>query len=229
MTITIDKKIVGFDVKKEDDKSVAENATVVEVSEPDVVHMHESIERPEMLLGSTYKVKTPMSEHALYVTINDYLLNEGTEYEQRRPYEIFINSKNMEHFQWIVALTRVISAVFRKGGDSTFLVEELKSVFDPQGGYFKPGGRFMPSIIAELGSVIESHMKSIGMIQDDIDEHQQRLIFEKKKQLAEANAANESSAEYPAQASMCKKCQTKAVIIMDGCATCLNCGDSKCG
>lgn len=228
MTVSIDKKIIGFEVKKQDE----EIAVAVESQQTQPDEMHESIERPEMLLGSTYKVKTPMSEHAFYVTINDYLLNEGTEYEQRRPYEIFINSKNMEHFQWIVALTRVISAVFRKGGDSTFLVEELKSVFDPQGGYFKPGGRFMPSIIAELGCVIESHMKSIGMIKDDLDEHQQRLIFEKKKQLAEASANNTSttqSTDYPAQATMCKKCQTKAVVIMDGCATCLNCGDSKCG
>lgn len=228
MTVSIDKKIIGFEVKKQGE----EVAVAVESQQAQPDEMHESIERPEMLLGSTYKVKTPMSEHAFYVTINDYLLNEGTEYEQRRPYEIFINSKNMEHFQWIVALTRVISAVFRKGGDSTFLVEELKSVFDPQGGYFKPGGRFMPSIIAELGCVIESHMKSIGMIKDDLDEHQQRLIFEKKKQLAEASANNSGttqSTDYPAQATMCKKCQTKAVVIMDGCATCLNCGDSKCG
>ena len=117
-----------------------------------VVHMHEKLERPEILAGSTYKVKTPLSEHALYITINDIVLNQGTEHEQRRPLEIFINSKNMDHFQWIVALTRLMSAVFRKGGDVTFLAEELQAVFDPKGGYFKPGGKFMPSIIAELTS-----------------------------------------------------------------------------
>ena len=121
--------------------------------------MHEKLERPEMLIGSTYKIKTPVSDHAMYVTINDIVLNEGTEHEQRRPFEIFINSKNLDHFQWIVALTRIISAVFRKGGDVTFLVEELKAVFDPRGGYWQPGGKFMPSIIAELGHVIEKHLQ----------------------------------------------------------------------
>jgi hypothetical protein len=120
-----------------------------------VIRMHEKIERPEMLIGSTYKIKTPVSDHAMYVTINDIVLNEGTEHEQRRPFEIFINSKNLDHFQWIVALTRIISAVFRKGGDVTFMVDELKAVFDPRGGYWQPGGKFMPSIIAELGYVIE--------------------------------------------------------------------------
>ena len=102
--------------------------------------MTEELQRPEMLIGSTYKIKTPVSDHAMYVTINDIVLNEGTEHEQRRPFEVFINSKNLDHYQWIVALTRIISAVFRKGGDVTFLVEELKAVFDPRGGYWQPGG-----------------------------------------------------------------------------------------
>ena len=102
----------------------------------------------------------------MYVTINDILLNEGTPHEQRRPFEVFINSKNLDHFQWIVALTRVISAVFRKGGDTTFLVDELKAVFDPKGGYWQPGGKFMPSTIAELGHVIERHLQSIGPAQE---------------------------------------------------------------
>ena len=126
--------------------------------------MHEKLERPEVLIGSTYKVKTPVSDHAMYVTINDIVLNEGTQHEQRRPFEIFINSKNLDHYQWIVALTRIMSAVFRKGGDVTFLVDELKAVFDPRGGYWQPGGKFMPSIIAELGHIVEKHLIEIGLL-----------------------------------------------------------------
>jgi hypothetical protein len=134
--------------------------------------MHEQIERPEVLVGSTYKIKSPLFEHALYVTINDIVLNQGTAHESRRPFEIFINSKNMDHFQWVVAITRIMSAVFRKGGDVTFLVEELKAVFDPRGGYFKAGGVYMPSIVAEIGAVVEDHMKMIGLIVDpELDEH----------------------------------------------------------
>ena len=129
----ITKKIVDYKVLTQDN---VENVKA-EQEQPSVESMHENVERPEVLLGSTYKIKTPQSEHALYITINDMILNPGTAHEERRPYEIFINSKNMEHFQWVLALTRLISAVFRKGGDSCFLVEEMKAVFDPRGGYFK--------------------------------------------------------------------------------------------
>ena len=202
-----------------------------------VVQMHEKVERPETLVGSTYKIKTPLSDHALYVTINDIVLNPQTPYEKRRPFEIFINSKNMDHFQWIVALTRIISAVFRKGGDVTFLVEELRSVFDPQGGYFKRGGKYMPSLVAEIGDAIDSHMRMIGMIQDeDLDEHQQKLIDQKRREFEDhsqsantvADTADEPPA-FPPEARLCLKCQTKATVLLDGCMTCLNCGDSKCG
>ncbi|MBN1379776.1 MAG: NrdJb [Gammaproteobacteria bacterium] len=196
----------------------------------EIIHMHENVARPDTLQGTTYKIKTPLSEHALYVTINDIILNLGTEHELRRPFEIFINSKNMEHFQWIIALTRILSAVFRKGGDVTFLVDELRSVFDPQGGYFKKGGRYTPSIVAEIGDVIEQHMISIGMLkQPGLDQHQQELVEAKRREYEEKNKAGKSDDSFPETAQLCKKCQTRAVISMDNCLTCLNCGDSKCG
>jgi hypothetical protein len=231
MAIKIDQKIVKYSVVNKE----AEQATVTPppTVEPkaDVIQMHEKVERPEMLLGCTYKVKTPLSEHAMYITINDIVLNPGTEHELRRPFEVFINSKSMEHFQWIVALTRIISAVFRKGGDVTFLVEELRSVFDPKGGYFKKGGKYMPSLVAEIGDVIESHLRMIGMLKEEkLDEHQKWLIEEKRAQY-EVNRKAAEIAEpqaFPDGATLCGKCQTKAVIMMDGCLTCLNCGDSKC-
>ncbi|HEX7339359.1 MAG TPA: NrdJb, partial [Rhodanobacteraceae bacterium] len=134
MTIKIEKKIKGFHVIKPETEAAAKPAPAKTAqSEPaEVIHMTEALERPQTLVGATYKIKSPLFEHALYVTINDITLNEGTEYETRRPFEIFINSKNMDHFQWIVALTRIMSAVFRKGGDVTFVVEEMKAVFDPR-------------------------------------------------------------------------------------------------
>src|SRR6185503_17195861 len=171
-------------VKPEDKAAPAaapEKAKAAEPRQAEVIQMHESLERPETLIGSTFKIKSPLFEHALYVTINDIVLNAGTKHELRRPFEIFINSKNMDHFQWIVALTRILSAVFRKGGDVTFIVEELKAVFDPRGGYFKSGGVYMPSIVAEIGAVVEDHLKQIGMIIDpEIGPEQRRLIAEKR-------------------------------------------------
>ncbi len=134
MTTNIDQPIVAFELVK-----TAANAPQTE-DQPILEAVHENLARPEFLQGATYKIKPPIAEHALYITINDVVLNQNTEHEQRYPYEVFINSKNMDHFQWVVALTRVISAVFRKGGDVTFLVEELKAVFDPKGGYFIKGG-----------------------------------------------------------------------------------------
>ncbi len=242
MAIKIAKPISEFEVvspaQPEQPPHQPETATIVgdvEGIPANVVQMHEKVERPEMLVGSTYKIKTPLSDHALYVTINDIVLNPQTPYEKRRPFEIFINSKNMDHFQWIVALTRIISAVFRKGGDVTFLVEELRSVFDPQGGYFKRGGKYTPSLVAEIGDAIDSHMRMIGMIRDDgPDEHQQKLIDQKRREFedrTQAVAAEDDSEApaFPPEARLCLKCQTKAAVLLDGCMTCLNCGDSKCG
>ncbi len=233
----IDAKIVKYKVEKPADKA-AEKAAKDEAARPredkgaNVIWMHEKLERPEVLIGSTYKIKTPVSDHAMYVTINDILLNEGTIHEQRRPFEIFINSKNLDHFQWIVALTRIISAVFRKGGDVTFLVEELKAVFDPRGGYWQTGGKFMPSIIAELGYVIEKHLQTIGLLKrPEMDEHRKKLIDDKKAEFAARDKQQDAfaSGHFPEGAQLCLKCSTAAIVMMDGCMTCLSCGDSKCG
>ena len=222
----IDKKIVGYKVLS---KEAAETAQAVE-EKKSLESMHENVERPEVLLGSTYKIKTPQSEHALYITINDMILNQGTAHEERRPYEIFINSKNMEHFQWVLALTRVISAVFRKGGDACFLVEQLKAVFDPRGGYFKKGGVFMPSLVAEIGHAIESHLKHIGMIKSEqMSDHQKQYLAEKRREFETRHGAGEENQAFPEKAVLCNKCSTKAMVLMDGCMTCLNCGESKCG
>ncbi len=232
MIIKIEKPIVAYKVLTAEDQA-EKLAAPVEAPQPELEHVHENLSRPEILTGSTYKIKTPMSEHALYITINDVVLNQGSEHEQRHPYEIFINSKNMDHFQWVVALTRVISAVFRKGGDVTFMVEELKAVFDPKGGYFKKGGRFMPSLVAEIGEAIESHLKMIGLLEEQgLDAHQKKLIAEKRAQYEQQHApaqAGGGETEFPPQAQLCGKCNVKATILMDGCYTCLNCGDSKCG
>jgi hypothetical protein len=249
----------------------------MQLPKAEVIQMHEQIERPEVLIGSTYKIKSPLFEHALYVTINDIVLNQGTEHESRRPFEIFINSKNMDHFQWIVALTRIMSAVFRKGGDVTFLVEEMKAVFDPRGGYFKGGGIYMPSIVAEIGAVVEEHLKMIGMIIDPELSPATKALIAEKRAAYEAQQAKKKTeltqppaslspfigegrgeggpfADAPAAgisadlagagassarkspdgeaipgATLCPKCNAKAMVIMDGCATCLSCGNSKCG
>jgi len=242
MSIKIEKKIVGYDVIKPEDKKAEAKPEIRETIDDDgkglakIVQMHEKVVRPEMLIGSTYKIKTPVSEHAFYITINDMVLNPDTPYEKRRPFEIFINSKNMDHYQWISGLTLIISAVFRKGGDVTFLVNELQSVFDPKGGYFKKGGKFMPSLVAEIGDAIENHLKMIGMIIDPgLDEHQQKLIADKRKEFegrqAKVNNKDTTANDggFPEAAVLCAKCNTKASILMDGCMTCLNCGDSKCG
>jgi hypothetical protein len=251
MTIRIDKRITKYRVDKPDAKTEAKVEAKPEVKpepkplpaapvpQPEqradgakVIWMHEKLERPEVLIGSTYKIKTPVSDHAMYVTINDIVLNEGTEHEHRRPFEVFINSKNLDHFQWIVALTRIISAVFRKGGDVTFLVDELKAVFDPRGGYWQPGGKFMPSIIAELGYVIEKHLQTIGLMpRTELDPHRKKLIADKRAEFDARAKQTDAFARshFPEGAQLCLKCSTAAVVMMDGCMTCLNCGDSKCG
>ncbi|HUF74256.1 MAG TPA: NrdJb [Gammaproteobacteria bacterium] len=227
----IDKKIVGFAVAGSGGER-KEAAPLIRADGNKVIRMHERLERPEVLIGSTYKVKTPVSDHAMYVTINDIVLNEGTEHEQRRPFEIFINSKNLDHYQWIVALTRIMSAVFRKGGDVTFLVDELKAVFDPRGGYWQPGGKFMPSIIAELGHIVEKHLTESGLLKaPSLDPAQQKFVDAKRAELEAESRQKDAFAKhsFPEGAQLCGKCSTAAAVMLDGCMTCLNCGYSKCG
>ena len=211
MTTVITQKIVGQFVVKKGDKPA---------EPPAVTTLDERLARPDVLSGATYKVKTPLSDHALYITINDIILNPGEATETRRPFEIFINSKAMDHFQWIVALTRIVSAVFRKGGDVIFLIEEMRSIFDPKGGYFKKGGKYMPSLVAEIGEVLLLHLTGLGMMQRD-----NSLVESAKKMVAEKI----EKVGAPDGKQQCARCGERSVVVLDGCATCLACGDSKCG
>jgi len=182
----------------------------------EVVYISEPLERPETLVGQTYKLKWPDSPHAIYVTMND-VVAAG----RRRPFEIFINSKNMEHYAWTVALTRMISAVFRRGGDVSFVVEELKAVFDPRGGAWMKG-RYVPSILAAIGGVIERHMVEIGFIEG---EGMGLATDPAAEAMAEAVAVGE-----PRMApSTCPACGSFNTTLREGCEVCLDCGHSKCG
>ena len=187
--------------------------------------MHEGLDRPETLRGTTWKLKTPddVSSHAMYITINDIVLNEGTESELRRPFEIFVNCKDMKHFQWVVALTRIISAVFRKGGDVTFMVEELRSVFDPKGGYWSRRSRqYQGSIVAEIGDILAMHLHDIGLL----GHPEKRVGKGPAPELEEG--AGEGASQFPPHAQLCDQCHLRARVMLDNCLTCLNCGDSKC-
>ncbi|MEO0767668.1 MAG: ribonucleoside-diphosphate reductase, adenosylcobalamin-dependent, partial [Pseudomonadota bacterium] len=176
----------------------------------DVIYMSEPLDRPAELEGNTYKVKWPDSEHALYITINDIVIGG-----HRRPFEVFINSKNMEHFAWTVALTRMISAVFRRGGDVSFVVEELKAVFDPRGGAWM-GGKYIPSILAAIGGVIEQHMVTIGFIEGE----GMGLKADPKADVAQLGMP---------RGKACASCGSYELRMVEGCMTCASCGFSKCG
>ncbi|WP_397543829.1 adenosylcobalamin-dependent ribonucleoside-diphosphate reductase [Roseovarius salis] len=176
----------------------------------DVVYMSEPLDRPAELEGATYKLKWPDSNHAIYVTVNDIVLNG-----RRRPFEVFINSKNMEHFAWTVALTRMISAVFRRGGDVSFVVEELKAVFDPRGGAWM-NGKYVPSILAAIGGVLERHMIAIGFLEGE------GLGL---KGDPTAQVVNLEAPRGPA----CPACGQYDMRMIEGCMTCASCGHSKCG
>ena len=176
----------------------------------DVIYMSEPLDRPQALEGNTYKLKWPDSEHAIYLTVNDIIING-----HRRPFEVFINSKNMEHFAWTVALTRMISAVFRRGGDVSFVVEELKAVFDPRGGAWM-GGKYIPSILAAIGGVIERHMISIGFIAGE----GMGLKADPQANVVGLNAP---------RGKACPSCGQYDMRMVEGCMTCASCGHSKCG
>ncbi|WP_281992753.1 adenosylcobalamin-dependent ribonucleoside-diphosphate reductase [Sulfitobacter geojensis] len=193
---------VSEDTKADKPVPVEEGGEVVFLSEP--------LDRPEELEGNTYKVKWPDSEHAIYITINDIVLNG-----HRRPFEVFINSKNMEHFAWTVALTRMISAVFRRGGDVSFVVEELKAVFDPRGGAWM-GGKYIPSILAAIGGVIEQHLIATGFIAGE----GMGLKTDPQAKVVGLDAP---------RGKACSSCGQFDLRMVEGCMTCGSCGYSKCG
>lgn len=186
----IDQAITGFKVVTEDDVKKHEVKAAVKTKPK---------KRPEFLPGGTYKIKPPSEEHALYVSFAE---------QDGKPFEIFINCKSADHAQWITALTRVISAVFRLciqfDADVSFIATELKDVFNPKGGHWKKNKVYCHSLVAEIGYCLEDY-------------------------LGRLNGINEVKKDFPDSAVLCAKCNTKAAVLMDGCMTCLNCGDSKCG
>ena len=185
-----------------------------------VVRMFQPLDRPGELQGKTYKVRWPESDHALYITLNDIIDDQG----RVRPFEIFINSKNTEHYAWTVALTRMISAVFRRGGDVSFVVEELKAVFDPRGGYWV-GGKYVPSLLAAIGGVIENHMIYTGFLPnpDAINPDPADIRKQLPKAVGEDRPAPQNLFRQ------CPKCGQPSLIRQEGCDTCTSCGHSKCG
>lgn len=180
-----------------------------------VVYMTKPLDRPEALPGRTYKITWPESEHAMYITLND-IIQDG----RVRPFEVFINSKNTEHYAWTVALTRMMSAVFRRGGDVSFVVEELKAVFDPRGGHWM-GGRYVPSLLAAIGEVIERHLIEIGFMADPHAQREEKAVL--------ALAANAETPKPLSGLRQCPKCGQPGLIRSEGCDTCTSCGYSKCG
>ncbi|MEO9823060.1 MAG: adenosylcobalamin-dependent ribonucleoside-diphosphate reductase [Paracoccaceae bacterium] len=196
-------------VSDAEEKAPAEIAGALS-TDGDVVYIAEPLDRPQALEGNTYKLKWPDSEHAIYITVNDIFVGG-----RRQPFEVFINSKNMEHFAWTVALTRMISAVFRRGGDVSFVVEELKAVFDPRGGAWMQG-KYVPSILAAIGGVIERHMVTIGFIEGE---------GMGLKEDPQAQVVNLGENRGPA----CPNCGQFGMHMVEGCMTCPNCGHSKCG
>ncbi|MES0824403.1 adenosylcobalamin-dependent ribonucleoside-diphosphate reductase [Ruegeria sp. SCP11] len=198
-------------VSESDDKAPGESATAPhEVDGGEVVYMSEPLDRPQSLEGSTYKLKWPDSEHAIYLTINDIVIGG-----RRRPFEVFINSKNMEHYAWTLALTRMISAVFRRGGDVSFVVEELKAVFDPRGGAWVQG-KYIPSILAAIGGVIEQHLINIGFLEGE----GMGLKSDPQAQVVNMDAP---------RGKACPSCGQFDMVMIEGCMTCRSCGHSKCG
>ncbi len=198
-------------VSESDEKAPGEQPADHVADSGEVIYMSEPLERPQSLEGATYKLKWPDSEHAIYLTVNDVIING-----HRRPFEVFINSKNMEHYAWTLALTRMISAVFRRGGDVSFVVEELKAVFDPRGGAWMEG-KYIPSILAAIGGVLERHMIAIGFIEGE-------GMGLKSDPHAEVMAVGEAPRGKP-----CPSCGDFSLQMVEGCMTCSSCGHSKCG
>ena len=234
-----------LEIKKEDKKIElepelpleSESKTLKPIDAGDsgaVVQMFRPLDRPGDLQGKTYKLMWPESDYAMYITINDILDDAG----RIRPFEIFINSKNMEHYAWTVALTRMISAVFRRGGDVSFVVEELKAVFDPRGGQWMKG-RYVPSLLAAIGEVIERHMIDVGFLlapgELNTEPQSEAAVVNMMPTVVSGNSGSETEQGVQiekrsgAPFRQCPKCAQPSLIRQEGCDTCTSCAYSKCG
>lgn len=218
--VNITSKIASFKVVD----AKFENPKVEEVK-PTV----KEIKRPDFLKGTTYKLKSPLAKSAMYVTINDIMNEEG----KLQPFEIFIYSKDSSHYEWITALTRMISACFRRGGDLSFILEELECIITPGStGYIARGGRHIPSLVAEISIfAIRKHFIGLGLIENPEHDDAMKAYLEEKKveYVSKTGDSDDSHTGYPKNAVVCPSCSVKAMIPMDNCMTCLSCGDSKCG
>jgi len=256
----ITSKITAFEVVKKDqvessEKETKEREAAFRQDASEIAKKAKArLKRPEVLLGATYRVKgSHDGDHSLYVTINDIIIDAGTEKEKRRPFEIFFTSKDPVHAQWMNGLALLASAVFKnalvmseifeEGGDVEFVADQLKSVFDPRGGHYAGGGKFVSSLVAQIGLCLENHLVMIGALKKEaLPEATKAILEEKKKAFLAANADTgaETSAEIVVDgkdepafepikgASICGKCGEQAAVVMDGCEICLNCGNSKC-
>jgi ribonucleoside-diphosphate reductase alpha chain len=218
-------------------KTSAVKPLVEDPASPGVVYMTKPLERDAALEGITYKIKWPASAHALYVTIND-IVRDG----RSRPFDVFLNTTNHEHYAWTVALARMISAVFRRGGDVAFVAEELKAVFDPEGGRWM-GGRYVPSLLAAIGDVIEEHMRRIGFLTRDEPIDAGNGVSRQSVVVAAASGPRSLGAgsAHTAQveddphsapvsgARICPQCGDRALRLIEGCWTCASCTYSRCG
>lgn len=197
-------------------------ATVDKKEHIKLQEVSEAMKLPDELPSTRYRLRTPLSEGAVYINISDIVLNEGTPFEKKQPIEIFINCRDMKSFQWVVALTRMISAVLRKGGDVAFIVEELKSIQDPNGGYMGRGGIWVPSLVAEIGSILEKHMVKLGLIDNALSPERVAFIEMKKEEMKAVGID-------PNEGEMCPHCKAMTYVRMEGCYTCVTCGHSRCG
>jgi ribonucleoside-diphosphate reductase alpha chain len=195
----IDQQIVSWSVVTDDEPTA-----------PPIV----TYDRPAEMDGTTYKIKPVGIDCAMYITINNCLMPDGS----LRPLEMFINSKHTAHHQWITAMTRMVSAVFRKPGAIDFAIEELEEVFDPAGGYWVDG-KMVPSLVAHVGMVLRKHCEKIGIIAVKELTSDQRVVIEEKIEVAQKAGV---------EMQLCEKCREKGLLFLDNCWTCVLCGDSKC-
>lgn len=225
-------KITGFKIHTEE---ASEMGTEITEDEILLEEVDEKLVRPFKLRGNTYKIKPPNESSSLYLTINDIAMNKDTDHEQFYPYEIFLNSKNMENFQWITTVTRTVSAIFRKGGNITFIVKELEMITQPDGGYwgkdhYANKGKFYESIVAEIGYILRKHMEELGLIKP-LFPIQDKQIDEEKKDIdqnVEDNNIDIPDGFYFMENLTCPDCKGRHFALKDGCPTCI-CGWSKCG
>jgi ribonucleoside-diphosphate reductase alpha chain len=195
-------KVAGESIALEVARHMADNP-------PPLPMAVEVMERPRILQGRTYKLKWPQTGDNWYITIT---------HRGGVPFEVFITTKVAAHAEWVQALSILLTAVLRRGGDVKFLITELQGIHSASGGqYITEQRKFRHSQVAAIGGVIEEEFRVLGMFG----------TTEPEPEVQKAVPPGVTFGQI-GEPGCCPECGARPLVHQEGCEKCQICSYTRC-